>query len=118
MEGRLEEHHSGALRLETTEAKAERMIGEELRRLRWAEQDLTGRTKSDPGKLAIAARLRNETTLSIKATAARVKLGSSKSANAKLHSWMKSHAKSARSPNHAPGRQTHRSDAKTTPTMV
>nr|WP_321349309.1 transposase [uncultured Methanoregula sp.] len=118
MEGRLGEHHAGELRLETAEAKAERIIGEELRRLRWAEQDLTGRTKNDPEKLAIAARLRNETTLSIKAIAARVKLGSSKSANAKLHSWMKSHAKSPRSPTHALVRQTHRSDTTTTQTMV
>ena len=117
LEGRLGEHHSGALRLETAEAKAERIIGEELRRLRWAEPDLTGRPKSDPGKLAIAARLRNETTLSIKAIAARVKLGSSKSANAKLHSWMKSHAKSPRGPNYASERQTHQSDAETTQTM-
>jgi hypothetical protein len=43
---------------------------------------------SDPGKLALAARLRQETTLSIKGIAARVHLGTSKNANARLHQLM------------------------------
>ena len=88
MEGKLGDHHSGELRQETAEAKAERIIGEELHRLGWSEKDLATRAKSDPAKLAIAARLRKETTLSIKQLASRVRLGSSKSANARLHHWM------------------------------
>ena len=44
--------------------------------------------KDDPGKLAIAARLRKETLLSIKAIVGRVSLGTSESANARLHKWM------------------------------
>jgi hypothetical protein len=44
--------------------------------------------KNDPQKLAIAARLRRETTLTLKAIAIRVELGSSKSANTKPHDWM------------------------------
>ena len=44
--------------------------------------------KNDPRKLALAARLRKETTLPIKAIAALVHLGSSKSANATLHRFM------------------------------
>jgi len=44
---------------------------------------------SDPARLAIAARLRQETTLSLKHIAERVHLGTSKSANARLHEWMK-----------------------------
>ena len=47
-----------------------------------------GCRKNDPGKLAIAARLRRETTLPLKAIAARVGLGTSKAANAKLHRYM------------------------------
>jgi hypothetical protein len=39
-------------------------------------------------KLGIAARLRKETTLSIKEIAARIRLGTSKSANATLHRFM------------------------------
>jgi hypothetical protein len=45
--------------------------------------------KSDPGKLAIGERLRRKTTLTLKAIAARVNLGNSKSANARLHGWMR-----------------------------
>jgi len=89
MEGQLGEHHSGELRRETAEAKAERIVAEELRRLGWKAADLATRRKSDPDKLAIAARLRKETTLSLKAIAARVHLGTSKSANARLHTWMR-----------------------------
>jgi hypothetical protein len=59
----LGEHHSGELRRETADAKAERLISEELRQLGWKEADLVARRKSDPTKLAIAARLRTETTL-------------------------------------------------------
>jgi len=88
MDGRLGDHHSGALRLERAQAKAERIIAEELDRRGWKEFDLAGRHKSDPAKLAIAARLRQETTLSVKTIAARMHLGTSKSANARLHHWM------------------------------
>ncbi len=88
MEGKLGDHHSGELRRETAEAKAVRLVGEELARLGWKEADLASRRKSDPAKLAIAARLRTETTLSIKEIAARVHLGTSRSANARLHQWM------------------------------
>jgi hypothetical protein len=88
MEGRKGDHHSGALRQESAEAKAERIIVEELRSLGWVEADLAQRRKSDPGKLALASRLRRETTLALKWIAGRVRLGTSKSANTKLHQWM------------------------------
>ena len=60
----------------------------EVRRLGWRESDLASRRMSDPAKLAIAARLRQETTLSTKAIAVRAHLGTSKSANALLYQWM------------------------------
>ena len=44
------------------EAKAERIIAEELKRLKWKEGELKRRQKGDADKLAIAARLRRETT--------------------------------------------------------
>ena len=88
MEGQLGDYHSGMLRRETAEAKAERIVNAELKRMAWTEADLAIRRKSDPGKLAIAARLRQETTLPLKRIAARVQLGTSKSANARLHEWM------------------------------
>jgi len=98
MTGKLGEHHSGELRRETEEARAERIVAEELGRLGWAESDLATRRKSDPAKLRIAARLRTETTLSIKVIARRVHLGTSKSANIRLHEWMKKPAAPAPMP--------------------
>ena len=89
LEGELGEHHAGELRRESAEAKGERIMAQELKRLGWKEAELARRRKSDPDKLAIAARLRRETTLTLKAIAARVGLGTSKSANARLHQWMR-----------------------------
>jgi hypothetical protein len=55
-----------------------------------AGRALATRRQSDPGKLRIAARLRRETTLTIKAIASRVRLGSSRSGYVRLHEWIKS----------------------------
>lgn len=89
MEGGLGEHHAGELHEQVAKAKAERIMAEELQRRGWAQAELARRSKSDLDKLEIAARLRRETTLSIKAIAVRVGLGSSKAANAKLHNHMR-----------------------------
>ena len=89
IEGRLGEHHSGELKRECADAKAERIIIEELRRLGWGEAELGRRAKSDPAKLAIAGRLRKETTLTLPQIASRLSMGSWKSLNAKLHRWLK-----------------------------
>jgi hypothetical protein len=69
------------MRLEVAQAKAERIIGEELRRLGWQEAELASRRKRDPEKLEIAVRLRKETTLSVKEIAARLQLGTPASAS-------------------------------------
>jgi REP element-mobilizing transposase RayT len=92
MEGKLGAHHSGQLRLEAAEAKAERIIEEELKRSGWKEADLVKRRKGDEGKIRIAVRLRRETTLTIKRIAARLHLGTSNTANTRLHQAMKSRA--------------------------
>ena len=55
----------------------------------WQEADLDQRRKNDPDKLEIAARLRRETTLSVKDIALRVRLGTSKGANTNLHNHMR-----------------------------
>ena len=85
MEGKLGEHHSGELKRESAEAKAERIIREELKRLRWTESDLKMRAKSDPAKLALAARVRRETTQTLGWIVHRVHMGTRKSFSAKLH---------------------------------
>ncbi len=95
MEGKLGAHHSGEPRRASAQAKAERMIAEALSRLAWDPSALVTRRKSDPGRLAMAARLCKGTTLSIKAIAAGRHLGTSKSANARLHQWMSQSAPSA-----------------------
>ena len=85
MEGKLGEHHSGQLHRETAEQRANRVLSEELSQRGWKESDLTTRRRGDPGKLAIAARLRSETTLPIKWIAARVQIGTTQGAKAVLH---------------------------------
>jgi len=87
MEPQLGEHHSGQLRYESAEAKGERIIAAELRRLQWKETDLKERPKGAPEKLALAARLRRETTLTIRQIAKRLRMGSWKSLNNKL--WLR-----------------------------
>ena len=56
--------------------KAERIVGEELRRLRWPEAELTRRRKGDRDKARLAARLRKETTMTLKWIAQRLAMGS------------------------------------------
>jgi hypothetical protein len=77
------------LRRENATNRAERIIAEELGRWGWTEGDLRRQRKKAPGKLDLAARLRRETILPLKWIAARVHLGTSKSANGKLHDWMR-----------------------------
>ena len=57
--------------------------------------------KGGPLKLALAARLRKETTLSLKTIAARVHLGTSKGANSNLHKWMQARASENPTPSHS-----------------
>ena len=85
MQGALGERHCGQLHGEVAHERAEGIIAQELQRRGWRQEDLLSRRKSDPDKLAIAARLRRETTLWIKAIAARAHLGTSQAANATLH---------------------------------
>lgn len=92
MEGKVGENHPGQIRLETAETKAERIVAEELARLGWAEKDLLARQRSHPAKLALAARLRQETTLSVKQIAERLHLGQPKGARTNLHKYMNGRA--------------------------
>ncbi|HEY5915711.1 MAG TPA: hypothetical protein VJA21_34425 [Verrucomicrobiae bacterium] len=89
MEGRLGKNHCGELRRETADAKAQRIISEELSRLGWTAQDIAVHRKSHPEKLAIAARLRKETTLSVKSSAGLLHLGAGNSARVRLQERVK-----------------------------
>ena len=65
--------------------RANPIIAEELARRGWQESELAARRRSDPGKVAIPARLRSETTLPIKWIAARGQIGTAKGAKSVLH---------------------------------
>ncbi len=92
MDGKLGENHAGELRCESAQAKAERIIGEELQRRNSGQSDLVERRKGDPEKLAIALRLRRETSLNLKSVAARLHLGSPRRAGERLRQWIQTQA--------------------------
>jgi putative transposase len=67
--------HYGAELRESAEAKAQRIVREELQRLGWQETDLAKHRKGDRRKVKIARRLRQETTMTLKWIAERLKMG-------------------------------------------
>ena len=75
MSERMGAEHYGEERAATVEALAERIIAEELKRGRWQEADLKTRSKGDPVKVALAARLRAETTMTVGWIAERLAMG-------------------------------------------
>ena len=75
MSERMGAEHYGEERAETAEALAELIIAEELKRRRWKEADLKTRPKGDSNKVALAARLRAETTMTVGWIAERLAMG-------------------------------------------
>lgn len=67
-------HYGEELR-ESAAAKAERIMAEELKRRKWNAESLTTRRKGDPVKIAIARRLRRETTMTLAWIADRLRMG-------------------------------------------
>ncbi|MGI8821089.1 MAG: hypothetical protein ACR2ID_09520 [Chthoniobacterales bacterium] len=66
MEVRPGEGHARQERDETEEARAARIVREELERLGWTRADLKQRKKGDSAKVVVARRLRAETAVSLK----------------------------------------------------
>jgi hypothetical protein len=75
MAGAASEHHYAEDRFESDEQKARRIVAVELKRLRWAPEELKRRRKGDPKKVRIARRLRAETTMTLKWVAAELHMG-------------------------------------------
>jgi len=75
MKARMGEHHHGEERAQAEAAPAEGIVLEGLKRLGWNEADLAERAKGDGEKLKLAVRLRQETTVTIKWIAQRLRLG-------------------------------------------
>ena len=73
--GQASESHAASHRQETSEAHAQRIVREELRRRGWNEAELRRRAKGDAQKVQIARRLRQESTMSLKWIAARLEMG-------------------------------------------
>lgn len=67
-------HYGGELH-EAVEAKADRIVCEELKRLDWPEDKLETLPKGDSSKIVIARRLRRETTMTIRWIAERLRMG-------------------------------------------
>ena len=65
MEGQPGDSHSGELKRKSADARAEWIIAEEMARLGWSKEKLAQKAKSDPGKLAIAARPGTESNPSV-----------------------------------------------------
>jgi REP-associated tyrosine transposase len=72
---RMGAEHYGQERQETAQATAERVVREELKKLRWTEQTLAQRRKGDAGKIRLARRLRQETTMTSAWIASRLRMG-------------------------------------------
>jgi hypothetical protein len=75
MSERLGAQHYGEARAEAAEAQAEEIIAAELKRRRWEEADLKPRPKGDAAKVALAARLRAETTMTAGWIEERLRMG-------------------------------------------
>jgi hypothetical protein len=89
MTERLGAEHYGEERFETAEAKAERIVAEELKRRKWREADLARRAKGDRIKVQMAARLREETLVTVQWIAARLAMGTAGYVNNRLYRWRK-----------------------------
>jgi hypothetical protein len=75
MEGSFGPHHAGAEKQESAQAKAERILPEELGRGKLGIEDLEKRKRADPVKVKIALRLRQETTMTWDWIAQRLAMG-------------------------------------------
>ena len=75
MEGRVGEHHFGPERQQSVQEKAEEIVREEMRKAGWRERDLEQMPKGDAGKVAMARRVREETTVTSKWIASRLRMG-------------------------------------------
>ena len=90
MSERMGAEHYGEERARAAEVEAEKIVAQELRRRRWKEADLKAKPKGDPSKVALAVRLREETTMTVGWIAERLGTGTRGSLNHLLYCWRKS----------------------------
>lgn len=75
MGGRIGEHHFEPERQQSMQHKAEKIVRQEMRKAGSREKDLERRRKGDAEKVAVAQRMREETTVSLKWIASRLRMG-------------------------------------------
>jgi putative transposase len=75
VDGEAGKYHYGSEIHEASEAKATRIISEELGKAVWTEAELALRRKGDPTKVRIARRLRVETTVTLQWIAEKLHMG-------------------------------------------
>ncbi|MHB8519444.1 MAG: hypothetical protein ACYDH9_01680 [Limisphaerales bacterium] len=93
MSERMGAEHYGEERAQTAAAMAEQIIAKELKQPRWQEAELRTRSKGDAEKVAVAARLRAETTMTVGWIAERLGMGSRGYLNQPLYRRRKSGGK-------------------------
>ena len=91
------EWHYGHELIESAEAKAEGIIRQALTRKGWAEKDLNSRRKGDPFKVALAAKLRGQTTVTVGWIAEHLSMGTRGHLAHLLHQWTREQGKQHRS---------------------
>lgn len=89
MTEKMGEHHYGPERQESETEKAERIVRTELDKAGWTDKDLERQRKGDHWKVRVAARLRRETTMTLKWIAERLRMGSWKHLNGRLYEYRK-----------------------------
>ena len=73
--------------------RAEEIIAEALAERGWKESDLSQQPEGDGAEVALAARPRAETTLTVEAIAERLRMGSRSNLSNKLYEWRKKSGK-------------------------
>jgi len=104
--------HAGEASASAAEANAEGLVIKALAKLGWSEVDLCSRPKGDGRKLALAQRLRRETTMTVKWIAARLAMGTAGYLNHLLY-WDRRGTKP-----HAGDEKAPRTQRKTTPSTL
>ncbi|MGA2852800.1 MAG: transposase [Verrucomicrobiota bacterium] len=79
------QNHYGRERAESDLARAEQVLAAALAERGWTEEELKTRKKGDPVKVEIAARLRRETTMTLRWIAGRLTMGSLAYLNNRLY---------------------------------
>ncbi len=89
------EWHYGHELIEAGEAKVEGIIRQALTRKGWAEKELKSRRKGDPFKVALAAKLRGQTTATVGWIAEHLSMGTRGHLAHLLHQWTREQGKTA-----------------------